>query len=173
MQPNPNEPRLVPYVEIDGARTLPDSFLEDIFDRMVAEGLLSMVFAGVGVRTSEDFVQLMRHPSNLPVFILSGSTCIGFAWLNGIGATFAYGHFCTFENDVATPDQMGAMVLEYWWESFSAIEVLLGTIPSFNGRAIAFVERLGFQRVGEIPRLYIKPATKEHWSAVVLYLLRP
>lgn len=157
---------------MNGARTLPDTFLEDVFDRMVGEGLLSIVFANVNVRSSDDFLRLMRHPSNIPVFAVSGSTCLGFAWLNGIGATFAYAHFCTFANDIATPEEMGASVLDYWWKSFSTIEVLLGTIPSFNPKAIAFVERMGFSRVGEIPRLYVNPMTKEHCSAVVLYQTR-
>ncbi len=169
--------RLLPYVEINGTRTLPDTFLEDVFDEMVVEGLVSTVFVGTKVSTSEDFLRMMRAPTNIPVFVVSGTACLGFAWLNGVGLNHAYGHFCTFENDVIEPVEMGRMVLNYWWglegPTGYALDVILGTIPAFNQRAVAFAQKLGLVKACEIPNLFVNPATKERFPAVVLYSTRP
>jgi hypothetical protein len=176
-QQKPNEVRLIPYVELNGARTLPDTFLEDVFDEMVVEGLVSAVFAGTNISSSKDFIGMMRHPTNIPVFVVAGTRCIGFAWLNGIALNHAYGHFCTFPNGVMTAIEMGEMVMGYWWslggpDSY-ALEVILGTIPAFNSRAVRFIQKLGFVKVGEIPKVFLNPMTNERWPAVVLYCTRP
>lgn len=177
MQQSRSSPRLIPYVEINGARTLPDTFLEDVFDEMIVHGLVSSVFAGTNIRTSEDFLGMMRHPSNIPVFVLDGMQCIGFAWLNGVGATHAYGHFCTFPNEAMSATDMGEMVMGYWWSLSGPdgymLEVIMGTIPSFNEKAVAFIQKLGFVKACEIPNLFINKMTKERWPAVVLYCTRP
>jgi hypothetical protein len=176
-QQKPNEVRLIPYVELNGARTLPDTFLEDVFDEMIVHGLVSAVFAGSNVSTSEDFRKMMRHPSNIPVFLVYGTQCIGFAWLNGIALNHAYGHFCTFPNEAMTAVEMGGMVMDYWWSLGTpekpALDVILGTIPAFNERAVKFIQKVGFVKLGEIPRLFVNPATQERWPAVVLYCTRP
>lgn len=162
---------------MNGARTLPDTFLEDVFDEMIVQGLVSTVFAGTNIKDAEDFRNMMRHPSNIPVFVVHGTRCIGFAWLNGVGATYAYGHFCTFPNDVMSATDMGEMVMGYWWSLKKADEyvlhVILGTIPCFNLRAIAYIQKIGFVKVGEIPDLFVNPVTKERWAACILYCTRP
>lgn len=177
MQQNQSNVRLIPYVEINGARTLPDTFLEDVFDEMVVQGLVSSVFAGTNIRTSEDFRGMMRHPSNIPVFVVDGAQCIGFAWLNGVGETYAYGHFCTFPTNVISAVEMGDMVMHYWWslegQHGPLLEVIMGTIPAFNQKAIAFIQKIGFVKACEIPSLFINRSTKERWPAAVLYCLRP
>jgi len=177
MQSKPNNVRLIPYVEINGARTLPDTFLEDVFDEMVEQGLVSVVFSEVHIKTSADFKGMMRHPTNIPVFVVQAEACIGFAWLNGVCGTHAYGHFCTFPNGAMSAIEMGEMVMGYWWSlggpDKHSLEVILGTIPAFNERAVRFIQKLGFVKVGEIPKLFTNPATKERCSAVVLYCMRP
>lgn len=178
MQPSPNNLRLVPYVEVNGTRTLPDSFLAEVFRRMKSEGLIETVFAGYpNIQTDAQFIALMRMSSNLPVFVvhatsLADAQCLAFAWLNGVGPTYAYGHFCSFENPYASPVEMGHRVMNYWWSTFG-LRVLLGTIPSFNQRAIAFVQKLGFVKAGEIPQLFMNPHTHESGPATILYCERP
>jgi hypothetical protein len=148
-----------------------------VFDEMIVEGLVSAVFAGTNVSTSEDFRKMMRHPSNIPVFVVDGQQCIGFAWLNGVGGTHAYGHFCTFPNEAMSAVEMGEMVMGYWWSLGGpdnyALDVILGTIPAFNQRAVAFIQKVGFVKLGEIPNLFSNPMTKERWPAVILYCTRP
>ena len=177
IQSKPNELRLIPYVEINGARTLPDSFIEDVFTEMVVEGLVSSVFATTLVKDSGDFLKMMKSPSNVPVFALSGDRCIGFSWLNNVGVTNAFGHFCYFPNQEFTAMEWGRKVMDYWWSLKGtkgyALDVLLGSIPAFNQRAVAFIQKLGFVKLGEIPNLFINPMTGEKWASVVLYSLRP
>lgn len=173
---NQSELRLIPYVEYNGARTLPDSFLEDVFTEMIIEGLVSTVFVGTDVTNSEEFIKLMKSPGNVAVFVLDGEKCITFAWLNSIGLNYAYGHFCFFQNDRFSAIEVGKKILEYWWSLGStrkALDVILGSIPSFNTRAIAFMEKLGAVRLGQIPNLFFNPFTGEKWPSVIFYCLRP
>lgn len=144
---------------------------------MIVEGLVSTVFVGTNIKTSDDFRGMMRHPANIPVFVLSGAKCIGFAWLNGVGCAHAYGHFCTFPNEIISSVEMGKMVMGYWWSlggpDSHALEVILGTIPAFNQRAVNFIQKVGFVKAAEIPSLFVNPATKERWPAVIVYCTRP
>jgi hypothetical protein len=172
-----SELRLIPYVEINGARTLPDSFVEDVFTEMVVRGLVSTVFAGSLVKDGDDFLRMIRSPSNLAVFAVLGEQCVGLAWLNGIGVNHAYGHFCYFDNDHVSAVEFGRKVLDYWWSlsgpKGAVLDVILGAIPSFNARAVAYVQKMGFVKLGEIPNLFLNPSTGEKWASVVLYCTRP
>jgi hypothetical protein len=176
-QSKPNELRLIPYVEINGTRTLPDSFIEDVFAEMIVEGLVSSVFSMTLVKDGGDFLKMMKNPNNVPVFVLSGNRCIGFAWLNNVGVTNAFGHFCYLPNPDFTAVEFGQKDMDYWWSLKGtkdyALDVLLGSVPAFNQRAVAFVQKFGFVKLGEIPNLFVNPMTGEKWAAVILYCLRP
>ena len=51
----------------------------------------------------------------------------------------------------------GKLVLDYW-RAFVVgnrplFDVILGIIPSANNRAVEFVQRIGFVKLGEIPKM--------------------
>lgn len=144
---------------------------------MVVEGLVSTVFACAIVRDGADFLKMMKSPANVPVFVLDGDKCVGFAWLNGVGVNNAYGHFCYFPNSSIPAVEFGRKVLDYWWSLKGpkgySLDVILGSVPAFNERAVAFVQKCGFVKLGEIPNLLLNPFTGEKWASVVLYQLRP
>lgn len=144
---------------------------------MVAQGLVSTVFVGSTIKNSGEFLKMLRSTANVAVFAVLGDRCVGFAWLNGIGINNAYGHFCYFENEDVTAVQFGQKVLEYWWSlvgpSGGALDVILGAVPAFNKRAVSYVQKLGFVKLGEIPNLFVNPFTGERWASVVVYCTRP
>ena len=173
MQPNQSELVVIPYVEIGGARTLPDSFLEAVYLQMVEDGSDKTVFNMGSVKSKEQFIAMMKNPANLPVFVLNGQNCAMVAWLNTINHNNACGHFCSFYTGIP-PVEVGKKVLEYWWSLQAGgrgLEVILGIVPAFNERAIAFVKKLGFIEAGRVPRLFLDTNGKQ-CDSVICYLER-
>jgi hypothetical protein len=68
------------------------------------------------------------------------------------------------------------LFLDYWM-SFSSggepvLDTLIGMIQRTNMSAVRFVEKLGFVRLGSIPRMLRDAYTAERNDAVILYYLR-
>jgi len=155
---------LIPYVEVDGARTVPDSEIEGVYTRMQRDGLTSKVFAQNEIMSATDLLAMLKSPSNLPVFLYVGTCAAGFAWLNSIGKNYAYAHFVFLaeswgknaENKRVT-DEMGHALLRYWFsfegDNGPIFDTLVGVVPSKNVLANRFVQRMGLTKVGEIPHI--------------------
>jgi hypothetical protein len=165
---------LVPYVELNGSRTISDQELKHIFAQIKREGTLSTVFTDGKISTEEEFVDTVKEPTNHFVFILIDGKIRGFAWLNSCSDNHAFGHFCFLKEVWGATDEIGKEVLKYWF-SFPGpdgplFELILGLIPKFNQRAQKFIERLGFVRVGEIPSITRKGADRV--PSILSYVLR-
>jgi len=139
-----------------------------MFKRVFCEGL---------IWTPEDFLAEMQRPCNLPVFIYRGLHPIGFAWLNGITANHAFAHFCFLVDSWGRDtEQAGRMVIDYWMSLEAngkpVFDVLIGATPETSGLAVGFAERLGFVRVGAIPKMITNVYTGKKNAAVILYYVR-
>jgi L-amino acid N-acyltransferase YncA len=166
---------VIPYVETQEGYTLPDGFLAGIYQEVVDNNLVSTVFYDAQIRSQEDFICLMQNKANIPVFILTKEgKCACFSWLNGISANSAYGHFCYFDQCGETAVECGEAVLGYWHELFETqgIDVILGSIPVFNQRAAAFIKKIGFTHVGEIPKLFKNPLGERFGANIFYKVLR-
>lgn len=163
----------VPYVIHRSAYTISDDILGAVFQEVVDAGHISTVFHDMPMNSVDEFIKLMRNPINAPVFIFDSEACVGFAWLNGITKTSAYGHFCYLKHATVTAMDFGQKVMQYWDALLPKqnIEVVIGVVPSFNARAGAFVQKLGFKKVGEIPRMIRNAQTGESWAAMLFYRL--
>lgn len=149
---------LIPYVEINGARTVSDDVLEKIFYKIKEDGTLYTVFADRKVNAPRDFMATMKSSSNLVVFVVVDKKIQGFAWLNGCSDNHAFAHFCFFKESWGnSTESMGKELLRYWMsfpgEKGYLFDVIIGMIPEFNTRAQKFIEKLGFVRVGTIPKM--------------------
>lgn len=153
-----SEIALVPYCKLEGQWTLPESLVFSVGKRAWDQGVLETVFINGGVTSSEDFLWTMQRPTNLPVFAFVNKICIGVAWLNNISGNHAFGHFLFLKGGRGeTARDAGKLILKYWL-AFSAedgpiLDVVLGLVPSFNERAIKFVQDLGMTKLGEIPKI--------------------
>ena len=81
---------------------------------------------------------------------------LGFAMLNGVVLTEAVhrgiAHFCFFERFWNGRDSVaGAKAVLNHFFNVCGMDVLVGIIPKPNRPALAFIHRLGWQTVGEIP----------------------
>ncbi len=161
--------RLIPYAQVEGEWTLPDHFVRAAFQQMQLEGSAETVFFERSVSTDDEFLAIMQDTSNVAVFGLRNQELMCVAWLNGCVKDYAFGHFCFMRNagkSLSTVD-MGKQITSYWL-SFPTVDFVLGIVPGFNKLAIRFVLKLGFKKVGAIPKMMQGP--KGRSAAVILYL---
>lgn len=147
---------LVPYVELDGTRTLTNSQVMAGFHGLQSDGTLDTVFPGGEILEPDDFLHFAKHGGWAMTFIYAEDRLAGFAWLSHQQRGWALGNFALLKTVWgARAIEIGEMVLNLWFHMEHGGEMLWQTIggvtPSANRRAIAFIRRLGFTLVGEIP----------------------
>lgn len=167
---------LVPYVEINGTRTFTDDQIRQIFQRMQSDGTSGIVFSTEKVNSPEEFLVVMKRPSNIPVIAVIKNKVVGVAWLNGLEDNHAFAHFCFLKEAWGSlSHEIGVKLLDYWMgfpkDGGFMFDVIIGRIPSFNQKAIQFVKSIGFIKVGEIPDIERDP-TGDRVSALILYYSR-
>lgn len=147
---------VVPYVELDGAWLVPDRVVFAFWQVMEDEGAGWTLFRGADM-SGPKFLTMLKRPTNVPVlfFERGTETPIGVAWLNGLTDNFAFAHFY-FVQEAFGPmaETCGRLCGAYWMKlgvDKPLLDVIIGNIPSVNTSAIAFVKRLGWTVLGEIP----------------------
>lgn len=137
---------------------------------MVHDGTLDVVFSSASICSEDDFLTVMKRPTNVPVVVFVNGQMSGIAWINGLEDNYACAHFCFFKEVWGTVSlDIGKKLLDYWMQ-FS-IDVLIGKIPASNQKAISFVKKLGFKYVGEIPYIS-KNVDGDRVPTVILYYSR-
>ena len=97
---------------------------------------------------------------NVTTFVRRDSRLVAFGWLNAFGVHSAFAHFCVLRSDWFQTAELGAQMLERWMsftkpDGSPLLQLILGTIPVENQRAIRFVNRIGFKTCGMIPKLVV------------------
>lgn len=148
---------LVPYVEMGGARTIADVKLFEFFEAMERDHLVDIVFHTGTVKTSEQFINVMQRPCNIPVFV-EDDGIKGLAWLNNVDKNNAIVHFCFLKcywGDKAI--HAGKAVLKYWFDFTGSdgllFDTLIGFVPETNKRVVEFCKKLGSVELGTIPKI--------------------
>lgn len=144
---------LIPYTELDGAWSVPDSLVRVAWAQLERDGLVPTVFPGADIADADDFLEFFKLPGILPVFFAAEDKLLGFAWLSNIAHNSAWANFACFKaswgkHTIAS----GEKVIGYWF-GLGPIEVLVGTTPASNRKALAFIRKLGFTSIGTIPRI--------------------
>ena len=161
---------LIPYAEVNGARSISDELIIDLFMELYDDGVITSVFSDE-LRDAQGFIRFLKDPANLPVFIVVDGEITGVAWLNGIYRNHALSHFvyvkrCWGKRSI----DMGFRVIDYWFsfpgERGPLLDVLIGNIPARNRLAIKYIQKLGFVEIGEIPHM------AEHGAMSVSYRVR-
>ena len=151
---NSSESRIVPYVG-----NVPDDEIRRLYEQLCEDGLAETIFVDGTIDSAETFLATVKSPRNLVVLIYFSGHLSGFAWLNAIAGHSAFAHFALLKSVWgAQAREFGRQVIEYWMgfsraDGSPLIELLLGTIPAWNRRAIRYVRDIGFVSVGVIPKL--------------------
>jgi len=147
---------IIPYVESDGAYSLPDHVMRSVFKIMVHYGLDKVVFYTGGM-DEDGFLRFIKSKQNVVHTIWEEDGISMIAWLNGFGVNHAFAHFCCFpktwgKNSVV----LGRKSLDYWFgfkkdDGQPVLDVVLGFTPAYNKKAVSYIQRVGMTIMGTIP----------------------
>jgi len=164
---------IIPYVEFQGAWSLDDSVIVGIWHKMKSQNLTDTVFYGGEIHDSFSFVSMFRNKANLVNVVVNDSNPVALSWLNEFGPNYAKGHFCFFADVWGNKtDEIGDMILDYWFDIPADLDVIIGQVPAHNRRAIEFVKRIGFTELGTIPMLGHGIDPHKRVGDTLLYLTR-
>ena len=150
---------LVPYAQVNGAYSIPDTFCRWLWEKFEEEGTAEKVFTVGEVSDGNDFIDYLRLPGNLPVFFFEDDmTPLGMAWLNGISGNHAFVHHALLKAAWGRlTNEIAKAALGYWFgmegSAGRILDVLIGQTPTKNRHAVKFLQRVGFTVIGEIPRI--------------------
>lgn len=174
---NQNGFKLVQYIEIDGIRNFPDSYLKYLFDRIAEERQLEKLFYDGSIKTNEEFLNLMKYSANKLFLIFCDDEIAGIIWLNGFETRSAVLHFCLFRRfwgDKAL--FIGKATLNellYMKDPEGHIfDVLLGLTPANNKLAVRYIQKIGMNVAGELPKAIWDAKLQQSISGVVSYITR-
>ena len=147
--------KLIPYIEWDGIRSFPDSYMNTLFERIEFEGKADTVFYEETVHSADGFLKILK---NSAAWIVSlDEIAIGLIWLNHHEGRFARMHWVVF--DACPRRELFALgrfsysqILHMRNKSGEYIyDMLLGYTPLRNKVAIKYVQKCGGKLCGEIP----------------------
>jgi len=150
--------QLIPYAEVNGSWSLTDEAVRDCWDHLVADGTAKLVFWDGSVTSADQFLAVMKRPGNIPVFGHDGTSMLAVAWLNGVQRNYAHAHFACFREAWGRSSLDVCRAFLDYWGAFSSegryiFDVVVGETPSHLRKALKFINRLGFVRVGSIPKI--------------------
>ncbi|MBI9113168.1 hypothetical protein [Maridesulfovibrio ferrireducens] len=167
---------LFPYCELDGVRTLPDSFVENLYLRAEEEGLADMVFMDGSLNDSRRFLEDMKTRSHLFI-ILDGDEAAGFTWLNHFQQRTAYFHFCLFRDfwgaKVKGLEQASIKHLLHLKDDNGYLfDMLLGNVAKKNRAACRRAKQSCMTIMGELPYGDFDASTGESIPSILSYVTR-
>ena len=158
---------ILPYVELNGAWSLPDTAMAGIFEQLVMDGTAGTVFSDGDVKCAKDFVTLCKNPNNLPAIVYVDKECGGIGWVNGLTKDRAFAHYAFFKSQWGhNTTGMAKALINYWFQDEFPFNMLIGQTPVWNRRAVKFLERIGFTVLG------VLPATPKGHGVVISYILK-
>jgi len=145
--------QIIPYLEVDGIRTLKDSDIYELFVLMKSEGKLEQVFYDGSVKTPDDFLLMFKRLDNwLYVFMNQDDRPVGFFWINNFEGSSCRVHFCFFNNVGKNLLRVAISGLEHIAKYFRLIR---GVTPLYNRTACKLVQKSGMRVLGVEPdRIY-------------------
>jgi len=150
---------LIPYAEVNGTRCLSDDCLSAYWEAMKKDGVNRAVFGHGQVSSAPDFIKMLKHVDNLPVFVAVDGQLLGLAWLNDIYDNHAVCHVAFLKPAWGKYSvEMGRKILDYWFSIPDQVgeplfDTIIGNIPDWNVLCIKWIKKLGFTCLGVIPNI--------------------
>lgn len=170
---------ILPYVQVNGAWTLPDTTVMQLWDRMEKDGTAKVVFYSGSVNGPWSLVSFLKRLDISAHFLTHGGKIIGMTWLTDIASGRAFAHFCFFReawgNGLAL--EAGKKSLEYWfgqaYENGKPIfHTIAGATPDVYEHAVRFVGKLGGHIIGTIPGMLFDVYNQRSMGATYSYFAR-
>lgn len=179
MQQNLNEIEILPYISVNGKWSLPDSFVKSFFEKIERDGIVPHVFYDGKVRTTDQFLGLLKNHHNFHSFIMVDGSVKGLAWLNDLNRNHASVHFLSLKEVWGHQTvRMGRKILECWFsikdgEGSPRFDLLLGVTPAPYKTVLRFIKQIGCTLIGEAPKVLYNGYEHKYMNAVFSYIERP
>jgi len=168
------------YGIVDGVRTLRDSQIGQLFRQAKEEGILPWVMYSdhTAALTERDFINFYKDDSRLLWLVHYDQRLAGWVWLDDIGHRTARIHFGFFK--WLSREKLTVRVArELLWQLLSIkfrggvmLQLIRGETPTFNKRAVRFIERVGLKVIGEMPQAAYQSSTATSSSMLYSYITR-
>ncbi len=171
------EVSVVPYTEVDGVRTFPDSVIKKLFTRTKEDDLATVVFYEGTIKTEEQFLAAMKYGECLFYIIFIDSDVVGYAWLNRFENHTARYHFCAFKDFWGKLDDVAGVIMSKLFSLKDStnkplFDLFTGYIPVWNQPAVKFTLKHGGHSAGEIPNAIYNAETEQSEPAIFIYYTR-
>jgi hypothetical protein len=169
--------QILPYIEVDGIRSFPDSYILGLYDKIIHEGHGHM-FQDGSIRDRDEFLSSMKYGDNFLWIVYHDLQLLGAWWLNSHEGRTARIHFCTFKgHDAIVKKKLVHEVMEYLIHQIGPdgkylFDAFVGYLFTSNSRAIKYMEACGATIVGEIPMLLWNDQTGKSESGTIMYYVR-
>lgn len=148
---------ITPFYEENGKESFSETFLVQVFRRIVLEGTIYKTFYDGSLRTTIDFTQFIKNKEHEVFFVKYEGEDAGFFWLTEFKPKSAFIHYCFHKNMWGKKTlQISKACLEFILNKKNshgeyAINTLLGLTPANNKLAIKFLMANGMTILGTIP----------------------
>jgi hypothetical protein len=172
--------RVIPYIEINGARTFSDGYIANLFRLMEKEGTAKKVFHAGSVKAPEHFIKWMKNDKINAVVVIEDDSNIplAVAWITGMEDRRAWFNFNIFKaawgkrsKEVATAARDHWLYMQDSRGEY-LFNLLLGLTPENNRLALRMAKMCGAKPLPVIPNFETNFWTGERHGAVFSYIER-
>ena len=169
--------RVIPYTEFDGIPTFKDSNVKEFYNRMVKGGVADIIFHDGCVKSSDDFLRMMKGSGADLYVAFYGEEIVGVGWLTHFEAKTCRAHFTMFpdvedKDIVSIGKEIFRQMLHMKAHGDYVFDVFLGLVPSFNVRAIKWLNKVGLVTIGDIPNALWSDKEQKSIPGTLFYLAR-
>lgn len=148
---------LMPLSEKKNSSALSDTFLGQVFRRIVREESVYKLFYDGSVRDTRDFIEFMRNPENEIFFVNQNGKEVGFFWLGNFRQKSYFINYCFYKEFWGDAAQaISRVCIDFIFKRKNAhgdylVDVLLGLTPANNKLAVKFLLKNGMTILGKVP----------------------
>lgn len=171
--------KIIPYIEVNGIRTMSDAYMAGLFRQMQEEGTAKRVWHSGTIQTEQEFVRWMKNPIIYSMLITDdeGAPLI-LSWIAGVEEGRGWFNFCVFKKAWGRKksEEVGRAAAQYWLRMRNSkgepvFHVLLGITPSTNRLALSFIRACGAKSLGPpVPSFGADYWTGQRYDAVISYI---
>lgn len=151
--------KLIPYCEIDGIRTFSDSYMKGLFQRMIRDNTVELVFMDGSVVNEDEFITEMRNSMAFITIIDDDYEKPGaIQWLNRPQHRWIQHHVNAFSEYWATDwvvpvakQNLSKMIRMTDSTEQYMFDVFIGIVPQSNVPVLKLAEKIGMAKTGYIP----------------------
>ena len=153
-----NNIKLWPFSKVDDEWTLNDEALFFLYEKIKSQGLDKVVFYDGSVNNWMEFIAMMKSKEVTPVIAYDDTGVLGMAWLTAGHNEWAFGHFCMLKESWGKKSlKIGKVIMRYWFSlklnDKNIFKTIIGITPPKNEKALKYIQKIGFNLLGEIPNV--------------------